>query len=154
MNQRIPEVLVIEALTDYSDKDAREIGELFPHLSSKFDGSPVPKELLTQIIESSTHEQIVARDDNERIVGAATLTIVIGAAIGRIAYLQDLVVDSNIRGAGIGGKIWEAILDWCKNNNISKLEFTSHPSKEAAHGFYLKQGAEIYETSFFRKIID
>lgn len=154
MKQQIPEVIVIESLTSYSDKDAAEIGALFPHLSSKFEGNPVAKELLTEIIESPSHEQIVARDDNGKIVGTATLTIVIGAAIGRIAYLHDFVVDPSIRGAGIGSKIWESILDWSKNNHIDKLEFTSNARKTAAHNFYLKHGAKIHETSFFKKVID
>lgn len=154
MTSPVPKVIVIESLTEYSAKDATEIGELMPYLSKKFDGSPISKELLTEIINSPSHEQLVARDESDKIVGTATLTIVIGAAIGKIAYLHDLVVDSKIQGAGIGSEIWKAIIDWCKNNNIDKLEFTSNPKKEGAHRFYLKHGAEIYETSFFRKIID
>lgn len=153
MTKPIPKVIVIESLTNYSDKDATEIGELFPYLSSKFNGSPVSKDLLTEIIESPHHEQLVARDESDRIVGTATLTVIIGAAIGKIAYLHDFVVDPKIRGAGISSEIWNAILDWCKNNNINKLEFTSSAKKEAAQKFYQKQGAKVYDTNFFRKTI-
>lgn len=154
MNKNIPEVIVIESLNDYSELAAQEIGALLPHLDSSFDKGPVSRELLSAIIESPLHEQLVARGEDGRIVGIATLSIVFGVGAGKTAYLNDFVVDPSIQGAGIGGKVWDAMIDWCKNNGASSLEFTSSPSKEAAQHFYAKKGAEVRQTNFFKKTIE
>lgn len=150
-----PNIIVVEALTDYSPKDATELGQLMPFLSSDLSDSPISEKLLTEIINSPYHEQLVARDENENIVGAATLSITMGVTTPKAAYLNDFVVNPHLRGLGIGSQIWESILDWCKNNNIPRLEFTSNPATKAdANKFYLKRGAAIRQTNFFRKDIE
>lgn len=141
----------IEALTSYSDEDAAALGRLMPHLSDSFDGSPVVEELLRDIIASPYHEQLVARDETGRIVGTATLTITMGAAIGRNAWLEDFVVDPTAQGGGIGSRLWGAMLDWCRSHSAHKLGFTSNPTRTAAHAFYLRRGAVIRDTSYFKK---
>ena len=153
MNQPHPGI-TISVLTKYSDKDAAEIGALLPHLSDRFDGSPVPKQLLQDIIDSPYHDQLIARDEHGTIVGTASLTAVMGAAAHRKAWLDDFVVNSDLQGAGVGGKLWDAMLEWCRRHNIQQMSFTSNPRREAAHAFYLRRGAEIYETSYFKKSID
>ena len=143
----------IETLTAYSADDAASLGRLMPHLSDAFDGSPVPEALLRDIIASPYHDQLVARDEQGAIIGTATLTVTMGAAVGRNAWLEDFVVDPAIQGAGIGSQLWEAMLDWCRSHEVHKLGFTSNPTRSAAHAFYLKRGAEIRDTSYFKKDI-
>ncbi|MGI6612698.1 MAG: GNAT family N-acetyltransferase [Candidatus Nanosyncoccaceae bacterium] len=145
--------LVIERLTSYSQKDAIEIGQLMPSLRSKIrDDSPIDKKALLDIINSPWHDMIVARLD-DKIVGTASLSIIMGPANKRIAYLVDFVTDPNLREQGIGSKIWDAILKWCEEKGAKRLDFTSKPSREAAHKFYLSRGAVIQETDVFRKEI-
>lgn len=139
----------IERLATYSDDDAAGIGRLMPHLSSDFTDEPVPKDRLTTIIESPHHEQFVARHD-ERIVGAATLSIIMGAGAGSKAWLEDFVADPNADVRGIGQTLWNAMEDWCQERSTN-LEFTSRPSRTAAHAFYAKNGAQIRNTSVFKK---
>lgn len=153
MNQPTPSV-AIEVLTDYSSQDAIDIGQLLPHLSDIFDGSPVSEHVLRDIIASPYHDQLVARNDQGRIVGTATITITMGAAVGRNAWLEDFVVDPTVQGAGIGSRLWDAMIDWCRKRSVHKLGFTSNPTRTAAHAFYLKRGAEIRDTSYFKKTID
>jgi len=137
----------IERLTAYSQKDAIDIGRLMPFLSQRMNDKPIDQKLLTQIIESPYHEQIVARL-NGKIVGAATLSIIMGPAVGKQARLEGFVTDPEIRGRGIGSRIWDEILLWCNERDID-LEFTSNPSRAAAHRFYLTRGAEIRDTTTF-----
>lgn len=144
----------IEALSTYSDQDAIAIGQLMLHLSDSFDGSPVPKALLSDIIASPYHEQLVARDEQGAIIGTATLTVTMGAGVGRNAWLEDFVVDPTIQGAGIGSRLWDAMIIWCREHGVRKLGFTSNPRRAAAHTFYLKRGAVIRDTSYFKKTID
>ena len=144
----------IEALSTYSDQDAIAIGQLMLHLSDSFDGSPVSKALLSDIIASPYHEQLVARDEQGTIIGTATLTVTMGAGVGRNAWLEDFVVDPTIQGAGIGSRLWDAMIVWCREHGVRKLGFTSNPRRTAAHTFYLKRGAIIRDTSSFKKTID
>lgn len=141
-------MVIIERLTAYTTQDAVDMGKLMPVLSEKFNDQPVHENLLQAIIESSFHEQIVARLDG-RIVGCATLSITMGVGAGRKAYLEDFVVDPTIQGQGIGGKIWDEITEWCTEQNLS-LFFTSSAEKEAAHRFYIKRGATIRDTTVFK----
>jgi len=142
----IPEVAV-ERLKTYSPEDAIGIGRLMPFLSERKGTQPVSEGLLTEIINSPYHEQLVARLDSI-IVGAATLNILMGPAAGRAGYLEDFVTDPAVQGRGIGTRVWEEMMVWCKEHDIS-LEFTSKSSREEAHRFYLSHGATIRDTVVF-----
>lgn len=145
--------LTIESLVAYSPKDAATIGKLLSHLSESFSGDPVPEQTLTDIIESPYHEQLVARDELGSIVGTATVSVTFGAGVGCNAWLEDFVVNPEIQGMGIGSRLWDAIIDWCREKNVQKLGFTSRASRTAAQAFYLKHGAVIRDTNYFKKDI-
>lgn len=137
----------ISRLTEYSEKDAKDLGRLMTYLSDRFGDQPVDRELLEAIISSPYHEQLVARHQ-ERIVGAATLSIVMGVGAGKVGYLMDFVTDPEVRGQGVGKKLWAEMMSWCNENNV-RLTFTSRPERVAAHEFYLSNGAEIKDTTVF-----
>ncbi len=139
----------VERLTTYSPEDAAGIGQLMPQLSKSFSNEPIPEELLRTIIESPHHEQLVARTP-EKIIGAATLSIILGSGAGKKAWLEDFVSDKNSGMRGVGQALWDEMLIWCSEKDAD-LHFTSRSSREDAHAFYLKQGAVIRDTTVFRK---
>ncbi len=141
------EDVTVERLIEYSDEDAEGIGHLMPFLSDTFTGEPVAKDLLEAIILSPHHDQLIARLEG-RIVGAATMSIIIGTGAGRIGYLEDFVTDPEVRKRGIGTKVWEEMKTWCKEQGVN-LEFTSRPSRTDAHHFYLAKGAVVRDTTVF-----
>lgn len=153
MNQPTPEVTV-ETLSSYSFEDAAGIGKLMPHLSSRLGDEPIDEKILRDIIASPYHDQLVARDEAGTIIGTATLSITMAAGVGRGAYLEDFVVSPHAQGAGIGSKLWSAMISWCEQKGAHKLDFTSSPSKKAAQHFYQKHGAVVRDTNHFRKTID
>ncbi|HET7529139.1 MAG TPA: GNAT family N-acetyltransferase [Candidatus Saccharimonadales bacterium] len=140
--------LRVERLTEYSPGDAADLGSLLTALSGRFTGEPVPESLLREIIESPYHDELVARLEG-RIVGAATLSIIMGAGAGKKGYLEDFVVDKSIRRGGIGTRIWQEMMLWCEERGVD-LEFTSRPERQDAHEFYASRGAKIRPTSVFR----
>ncbi len=142
----------IEALTEYSEETANRIRELLIQLSrSGKDRGEIPKEWFDELISSPSHDMLVAYDDDNRIIGIATLSIIMGPIVRKIAYLEDFVTDASLRGKGIGSELWDAMLAWAKGKNCTELCFTSGHGREAAQAFYLKRGAEIYDTNYFRK---
>ena len=146
--------ITVNTLTAYSFEDAAAIGRLLPFLSDSFSGDPIDRQLLTDIIASPYHDQLVARSTDGTIVGALTVSLTMGMGVVHKAWLEDFIVDPNLQGAGVGSKLWDALLDWCRDHDVHQLDFTSRPTKEAAQHFYLKRGAIIRDTNYFRKIID
>ncbi len=143
----------IESLTAYSSLDATMIGALLPALSSSSTGDPIPEQRLRDIIESTHHDQIVARRDDGKIVGIATVSLTFGSSSGRSVWLNDFAVDASTQGSGIGSSLWDEVVAWCQEKQATKLYFTSRPSREAAQRFYLHKGAIIRDTNFFKKEI-
>ena len=146
--------MIIKTLTEYTPETATRIRELLIQLSrSGKDRGEIPKEWFDDIINSPSHDMLLAVDDNGKIQGIATLSIIMGPIVRKVAYLEDFVTDSAVRGQGVGGQLWEAMLAWAKAKDCTELNFTSGHGREAAQEFYKNRGAEIYDTNFFRKII-
>jgi ribosomal protein S18 acetylase RimI-like enzyme len=129
------------------------MGHLLTSLSDTFDGSPISEQTLRNIIESPFHDQLVARDETGTIIGMLTVSITIGAGVHRGAWLEDFVVDQSTQGTGVGSKLWDVLLEWCRSHDAHKLDFTSRPTKVAAQQFYLKRGAVVRDTNYFRVTI-
>ena len=146
--------MIIKTLTEYTPETATRVRELLIQLSrSGKDRGEIPREWFDDLIDSSNHDMLLAIDDDNKIQGIATLSIIMGPIVRKVAYLEDFVTDSAVRGQGVGGQLWEAMLAWAKAKNCTELNFTSGHGREAAQEFYKNRGAEIYDTNFFRKII-
>ncbi|MBQ9484763.1 GNAT family N-acetyltransferase [Candidatus Saccharibacteria bacterium] len=144
----------ITTLTEYTPEIAARVRELLIQLSrSGKDRGEIPQEWFDELIASDAHDMLLAIDDSGKIQGIATLSIIMGPIVRRVAYLEDFVTDTEVRGQGVGHQLWEAMLQWAKAKNCTELCFTSGHGREAAQEFYQKRGAEIYDTNFFRKNI-
>lgn len=141
----------IKRLTEYTPETAQRVRELLIQLSrSGKDKGEIPEEWFQDLIASPWHDMLIAEEDGQ-ILGIATLSVMMGPGIRKNAYLEDFVTDSNIRGKGIGGKLWDAMLEWAAEKGCQNLEFTCGNGREAAQQFYKNHGAEVYDTNFFRK---
>ena len=143
--------MIIKTLTEYNEETATRIRELLIQLSrSGKDRGEIPIEWFDDLINSDSHDMLLAIDDDGRILGIATLSIIMGPIVRKNAYLEDFVTDKACRGQGVGTKLWEAMLDWAKEKGCKELNFTSGIGREDAWRFYKNKGAEIYDTNFFR----
>lgn len=140
--------LRIEVLETYKPAYATALGRLMTFLSEKADGQPISADLLKDIIASKHHRQYAAWI-GETMVGAATLSIILGPRAGRYAYLNDLVVDPAYPDYHIGTRLYAEIEAWCRAEHM-RMDFTSRPDRQAAHRFYLNKGAVIRDTTVFR----
>lgn len=145
---------VVECLVRYSLQDIEVIQNLLAQLSDHFKSHTTSKSLIDEIITSPYHDILVARDtSNDTIIGCATLSVTFGVGAGCKAWLDDFVVDHKLHDKGIGSLLWNEVLAWAQRHNATSLQFTSSDKHKAAHGFYLKRGAVIRQTHFFRKSI-
>lgn len=96
-------MISVERLQTYSPEDATGIGRLRPFLKDNGTDEPVDDQILRRIIDSPDRDQLVARDVNQnRIIGAATLNIIVGSIAGRKGWLEDFVTDPT---TGIKGSV-------------------------------------------------
>lgn len=143
--------LRVRTLGKYTPEMAEQVRGLLVELSrTGKDKGEIPEGWFREVIASPYHDLLVAESEG-RILGMASISVVMGAGIRKNAYLEDFVVAEKARGLGVGSAIWEAIISWARGKGCSKLEFTSGRGREAAQKFYLNRGAEIYKTNFFQK---
>lgn len=151
----------IITLTQYTPQIADRIRELLIQLSrSGKDKGEIPREWFEDVIASPYHDLLLAVDEDPAaedapypggaILGCATLSVMMGPGVRKNAYLEDFVTDATVRGKGIGGQLWDAMLDWARTHGCHNLEFTCGEGRESAQAFYKSHGAEIYNTNFFR----
>lgn len=151
MNQPVS----VKTVTAYSPEVAAGIGLLLPDLSPSPSPDPVSRERLEAQIHSPWHDQLIAEQAG-RIVGAAAVSFVLGTIQDNTkVQLEDFVVssDETVRGTGVGLALWNSVVDWTRRMHAQKIVFTSHPSREAARKFYLRQGAVVRDTATFEYVI-
>ncbi len=146
--------MIVKKLETYTPEVAARVRELLIQLSrSGKDKGEIPREWFEDVINSPYHDLLIAEEDG-KILGIATLSVIMGSGIRKNAYLEDFVTDSTVRGKGVGGALWNAMLEWAAEKSCKELEFTCGHGRESAQEFYKHHGAEIYDTNFFRKHID
>lgn len=143
--------MIIKYLDKYTEETADRVRELLIQLSrSGKDRGEIPKEWFDDLIASPYHDMLLAID-GDKIIGIATLSLVMGPITRRTAYLEDFVTDSSVRGKGVGSALWNEMINWATEKKCSELRFTCGNGREAAQEFYKNHGAEVYDTNFFRK---
>lgn len=143
----------ITKLEKYTPEATDQIRQLLIQLSRTHkDPGEISESFIREIIASPYHDILIAQTNDDKIIGVALLSIIANFKKKK-AYLEDFVTDDNIRGQGIGSKMWEEMLAWAKDHNCAELDFTSGKGRESAWDFYLHKGATIYDTNFFRKEI-
>ena len=119
---------------------------LIPQLSSS--NPPPTASELTDLVSSDASTLFIARV-NGQIVGSLTLAM-FRIPTGIRAWIEDVVVDSNARGHGVGEALNMAALEYAKKNGAITVELTSRPSREAANRLYQRMGFKLRESNLYR----
>ena len=123
---------------------------LTPQLSSS---SPAPTAgELTEIIRSDSATVLIAEDDKGDILGSMTL-VLFRIPTGVRAWIEDVVVDSEARGMGIGQALNEYAIQMAEQAGAKTIDLTSRPSREAANRLYQRLGFVVRETNVYRYTI-
>lgn len=120
---------------------------LIPQLSSS---SPPPGvDDLQAIIDSDACHLLLAIDTERGIVGSMTL-VVFPIPTGVRAWIEDVVVDGDARGLGVGQALNLRALDLADELGAKTVDLTSRPSREAANRLYQRIGFVPRETNVYR----
>ncbi len=137
------EIVPAEIVTD---ELVEAFARLIPQLSSS---SPPPTaDELAEVVAAPDSVLFVARLDG-RVVGALTIAFY-RIPTGLKAWIEDVVVDEDARGSGIGEALSRMAIDEARRRGAKNVSLTSRPSREAANRLYRGIGFEQYETNLYR----
>lgn len=83
----------------------------------------------------------VEANDKKEVVGMALYYIRYSTWKGQRLYLEDIVVNQAWRGKGIGKKLFDRILEECRNGNFNGMMWQVLDWNEPAIRFYQQYGA-------------
>ena len=127
-----------------------ELVEAFERLTPQLTSSnpPPSAEALQAVASADATRLLVARADGA-IVGSLTLVLV-RIPTGLRVFIEDVVVDEQSRGQGVGRALNEVALELARVAGAVTVDLTSRPSREAANRLYLRLGFVIRDTNVYR----
>ena len=138
----------IEQLKTYSLELTAALNKLLKQLDKVT--NPLTKTDIENMIVSPTNRLFVARrSDNKEIVGMLTL-IIFRIPFAKKGLFEDLVVDKDHRGKGVGAKLITTAIKKARGEGVNYLDFTSRPEREDANKLYRRLGFEKRNTNVYR----
>ena len=137
----------VEECTRVDDALVAAMAALIPQLSSS--NPPPDRAQLESIAASDACHLLLARDDDGTILGSLTL-VVFPIPTGIRAWIEDVVVDGDARGRGVGEELNRFALDMARRLGARTVDLTSRPSREAANRLYQRIGFEARDTNVYR----
>jgi ribosomal protein S18 acetylase RimI-like enzyme len=125
----------IEQVTEADDELVEVIRGLLPQLSEA--RTPPTLEQLAETVAGET--MLVARNDEGAIIGTLTL-ITYRVSSGLKARIEDVIVDHDARGQGIGEALTREAMRRATDAGARMVELTSMPYREAANRLYRRLG--------------
>lgn len=117
------------------------LSELRPHLT------------LNEFIEKVTRMRVttgykLAYLNDDGIKAVAGIKISEWLHTGTYLEIEELVTAKNERSKGYGGKLFDWIFDYAKQNKCNQISLVSGVTRENAHRFYLTKGM-TFEAKYF-----
>ncbi len=129
----------MDIIENKTKPDIAKVWPVMSQLRSTIDQSEFEQRVTEAQI--SGYRLYTAREDG-RILGALGFRITNDLAWGRQLYIDDLVIDEEVRGSGIG----KALLDFAKEEaakaGCKQLRLCSSLNRTDAHRFYEREGVE------------
>jgi ribosomal protein S18 acetylase RimI-like enzyme len=137
----------ITEVVDVTEEIVAAFARLIPQLSSS---SPPPSvDALSEIAANPNSVLYVARDtDTGEILGSLTLAL-FRIPTGLQARIEDVVVDGDARGRGIGADLTNAAVERARAAGAKSVGLTSRPAREAANRLYQRLGFHQRETNVY-----
>ena len=140
------ELIELSDPNEVNEEVVAAFARLIPQLSSS--NPPPSAEELTAIVASEASHLLLAVE-NGQILGSLTL-VVFAIPTGLRAWIEDVVVDDQARGKGVGAELNKHALELARSLGATTVDLTSRPSREAANRLYQRLGFELRETNVYR----
>jgi ribosomal protein S18 acetylase RimI-like enzyme len=137
------EVVAVGQVTDELVKACRR---LLPQLSSS--AAPPGPDDLARVASHQANTLFVARSQGT-IVGMLTL-VIFPLPSGLRARIEDVVVDQEARGGGVGTALTMAALGLAQQQGARSVDLTSRASRVAANRLYQQLGFRLRDSNVYR----
>ena len=122
---------------------------LIPQLSSS--NAPPNEDELTALVDSEASILLIAVDHDAGDVILGSLTLVwFRIPTGVRAWIEDVVVDGEARGKGVGESLNLHALERARQLGARTVDLTSRPTREAANRLYQRIGFVPRDTNIYR----
>ena len=143
-------MITIEKVNQATLELLQALLHLVPQLTNS--NPPPTSDELEALLRSESSQLLIARNGpGGEIVGMATL-VLYRVPTGLRGYIEDVVVDEQARGQGIGEALTRACLDAAHKAGAPQVGLTSHPGRVAANALYQKMGFELRHTNAYRYV--
>lgn len=111
-------------------------------------------ERLHTLLADHSHYELIGAFVSEKLVGVAGAWIATKIWCGRYLEIDNLVVDSAQRSAGIGGQLIRHLENVARDRNCQVVVLDSYTSNHPSHRLYHRLGFEIWGFHFIKPIGD
>lgn len=132
--------------TEVTDELTEAMDRLVPQLSRS--NPPPTLDALAEIVESESSLLFMAKD-HTGVLGTLTL-ILFRIPTGLRAWIEDVIVDQDARGKGVGRILNEVAIQHALDQGAITVDLTSRPSREAANRLYARIGFVQRDTNVYR----
>jgi ribosomal protein S18 acetylase RimI-like enzyme len=136
----------VEAVRQVTDELVDACRRLLPQLSSS--AAALDADDLARIANHQANTLLVARDRGA-IVGMLTL-VTFPLSSGLRARIEDVVVDQEARGHGVGTALTMAAIDLAHQQGARSVDLTSRASRVAANRLYQRLGFQLRDSNVYR----
>ena len=129
--------------------DIAEVARVLSYLRMRTIAPDDIEDIYAQILDSHYSDILIVKE-GATLIAIAVLNLVL--KIDRIeCRLDELIVDPQSRGKGIGTQLMNACEEWAWKRNCYKIEFTSRTERASSIELYEKLGYEKRDSNIFTK---
>ena len=139
-------MIEIFEITEVDDFTLDAVNHLLPQLSQS--AQPISSGSLEDLARSEATRLFMAKEGNA-ILGMLSL-VVFAIPTGIKAWIEDVVVEEDARGKGVGKKLMMHAMAETEKAGAKSIDLTSRPSRESANQLYQSIGFEVRETNVYR----
>lgn len=134
----------VKPKTSFTKSALADINSIFKQLDPNS-----PKITQKALADTASHSYLILAKAGDKIIGTGTLCILYTPKL-KLGHLEQVVVDEQYRGQGIGRKISQLLIAQGKKLKLANLALTSNPKRLAANNLYKSLGFELWETNAYR----
>ena len=139
-------MIEIAELNEADEDTLVAVNRLLPQLSGSV--RPISLERLGELADSGATRIYLAKEESV-VLGMLSL-VVFSIPTGTKAWVEDVVVDGQARGKGVGKSLVRHALEEASRLKAKAVDLTSRPSREAANLLYQSLGFEVRQTNVYR----
>ncbi len=134
--------------SEVTDEIQFNISELYKQLSTDI------KQLSVKGILENNENLVFAICYEERKVAGIAMMATYKVISGHKGMIEDVIVDENQRGKGIGRKLMEKLLDEGKKRQLNEILLFSSHHRTTAIQLYTSLGFNLKDSGLYRLILD